>query len=100
MAESAPGSPSRAAASGASRARRRRVALAAIGVLYVLSVPWYREPGAAPTLWLGLPSWVTVAIACYVAVAVLNALAWSWTTVEDAPVGEGGASAAPGAERR
>ena len=48
----------------------------AIGVLFVLSVPWYRETGSPVALWFGLPDWVAVAIGCYVGVAVLNAAAW------------------------
>jgi hypothetical protein len=61
----------------------RRVCLALIGVLYVVSVPWYRESGEAPTIWLGLPDWVAVAVLCYVGVAVLNAFAWTATEVDD-----------------
>jgi len=56
--------------------------------LYVLSIPWYREAGALPAGgaaggWLGLPDWVGVALACYVAIAVLNSLAWALTEVSD-----------------
>ena len=29
-----------------------------IGLLYVISVPWYRETGAPLRIWLGLPDWV------------------------------------------
>ncbi len=61
----------------------RRVCLGLIGVLYVVSVPWYRESGQAPAIWLGLPDWVAVAVLCYVAVAVLNAFAWTATEVPD-----------------
>ena len=67
-------------------ARRLRTALLlAIGVLYVVSIPWYRTPGDAPELWLGLPGWVTVALGCYGAAALLNAAAWLLTRVEDEP---------------
>lgn len=62
----------------------RRLCLAAIGLLYVLSIPWYREGGSAPALWLGLPDWVAVALGCYVAVAVLNAVAWLATEIPEA----------------
>ena len=48
-------------------------------MLFVLSIPWYREGGAPGRLWLGLPDWVAVAIACYAGAAVLNSLAWSLT---------------------
>ncbi|MEM9176352.1 MAG: hypothetical protein AAGC67_14080 [Myxococcota bacterium] len=61
----------------------RRICLVLIGVLYVVSVPWYREGGQAPAIWLGLPDWVAVSVLCYGAVAVLNAIAWSATEVHD-----------------
>lgn len=61
----------------------RRICLALIGVLYVAAVPWYRESGQAPEIWLGLPDWVAVSVLCYVSVAVLNALAWAATEVRD-----------------
>ena len=73
------------------RARLRRALLAAIGVLYVVSIPWYRTPGAEPELWLGLPDWVAVAVGCYAAVAVLNAAAWLLSDVRDGADGEGAA---------
>jgi len=73
----------------AGRARLRRALLAAIGVLYVVSIPWYRTPGAEPELWLGLPDWVAIAVGCYAAVAVLNAAAWLLSDVRDGADGEG-----------
>ena len=76
--------------------RRRRVCLWAIGALFVLSVPWYREPGAAPEIWGGLPDWVAVSVLCYVAVAVLNAVAWLATDVPDDPDLETSASGSEG----
>lgn len=63
----------------------RRALLLLVAVLYVASIPWYRETGAAPAIWLGLPDWVTVALACYVVAAVANACAWLLTDIEDAP---------------
>jgi len=76
--------------------RFRLLLLAIIAVLYLISIPWYREAGEAPAIWLGLPDWVAVAIGCYFAAAVLNAVAWLLTDVPDAdpPVDptEGGAS--------
>ncbi len=64
--------------------RRLRIALLAVIVaLYVISVPWYREAGATPELWLGLPDWVAVALVCYVSVAVLNSAAWLLTELRD-----------------
>jgi hypothetical protein len=53
-------------------------------LLYALSIPWYREAGARPETWGGLPDWVAVALGCYVAIAVLNAIAWLLTDVPDA----------------
>ena len=65
------------------RARARTWLLVAIAVLYVVSVPWYRETGAPVSYLFGLPDWVAVALACYVAVAVLNSLAWMLTDMAD-----------------
>ncbi len=67
--------------------RLRRLLLVAIALLYAISIPWYREAGAPAEVWLGVPDWVLVALACYVAVAVLNALAWLLTDVRDEPPG-------------
>lgn len=66
----------------------RPFSLLAIVLLYVLSVPWYREPGAAPKIWFGLPDWVFVAVVCYVGVALFNGLAWLATDVVDEPEDE------------
>ena len=66
--------------------RRRRVRtglLWAIATLYVISIPWYRTTGEVPSLVGGLPDWVAVALGCYVAVAVLNAIAWLLTDISD-----------------
>jgi hypothetical protein len=71
----------------------RRWLLLAIVVLYGVSIPWYREGGTEAETWLGLPDWVAVAVACYLAIAVLNAIAWLGTEVldDDEPgAGEGG----------
>jgi len=73
----------------AARRRLRRVLLVSVGALYVASIPWYREPGATPRLWLGLPDWVTVALGCYVAAAILNAIAWALTEVPESSRDEG-----------
>lgn len=61
----------------------RRVLLVAVVLLYVASVPWYRDPGSPVEIWLGLPDWATVALGCYVGAAVLNALAWYRSDVTD-----------------
>jgi hypothetical protein len=93
-------------ASGADHRRRLRgLLLAAVGLLYLISVPWYRAADAAPPLWLGLPQWVTVAVVCYLAAACLNALAWWIAPVSDElggvgacderSVGRDGAAAGP-----
>ncbi len=63
----------------------RGLLLIAIGVLYVISVPWYRDTGAEVTLVFGLPDWVAWALACYVLVAVLNAIAWLLTDMGEEP---------------
>jgi multidrug efflux pump subunit AcrA (membrane-fusion protein) len=72
-----------------------------IAVLYIISVPWYREEEAPLRLWLGLPDWVAVALLCYVGVALVNAVAWSVAEIPDAVEASGrvGASDEPGAER-
>ena len=57
--------------------------LVAIAALFALSIPWYRPSGAHPSLVAGLPDWVSVALGCYVGVAVLNACAWMLTDVPD-----------------
>ena len=78
------------------RERLRRWLLAAIALLYALSIPWYRTTGAEPALILGLPDWVSVALGCYLGVALLNALAWLLTDVpEGEPEGEPPAAGEP-----
>ena len=77
------------------RARLRRALLIAIGALYLLSVPWYRQTGSAVTFIGGLPDWVALALACYVGVAVLNCAAWLLTEMpevepQEAPSGPPG----------
>jgi len=64
----------------------RALLLGAVVALYVLSIPWYRAPGAAPAVVGGLPDWVAVALGCYALAAILNAWAWLRTDVpDDAP---------------
>jgi hypothetical protein len=68
------------------RGRRRTVhivCMTLIALLYVLSVPWYRDDDAPLRLWLGLPDWVAVALVCYVGVAIVNAVAWAISDVSD-----------------
>lgn len=76
--------PALAALRSARRRLLRRTLLGAIAILYVISIPWYRETAAQPGVWWGLPDWVAVAVGSYAAVAVLNALAWLLTEVPDA----------------
>jgi hypothetical protein len=57
--------------------------LGVIALLYLASVPWYRESGASTPLWLGLPEWVSVAVVCYAGAAVLNAVAWLLTDIPE-----------------
>lgn len=81
----------------------RRILLIAIGFLYLLSIPWYREGGSESELLLGLPDWVATAILCYFAVAILNAMAWLWTEVPEDPEPEdasGSAGARGDADRQ
>jgi hypothetical protein len=56
-----------------------------IALLYIASIPWYRDTDAPLRLWFGLPDWVAVALLCYVGVAIVNAFAWLWTEVPDDP---------------
>ena len=67
--------------------RQRRVVhfvcMVLIVLLYIVSVPWYREADAPLRIWLGLPDWVAVALLCYVGVAIVNAVAWVVTEVPD-----------------
>jgi hypothetical protein len=72
----------------------RRVLLLVIAALYVFSIPWYRETGVEPAIWLGLPDWVAVALGCYVIAAIANACAWLLTDIEDSPSGSTGAASA------
>ena len=65
------------------RRSRRAICLSLIALLYVMSVPWYRDTQAPLRVWLGLPDWVAVALLCYVGVAVINAMAWSLSDVSD-----------------
>jgi hypothetical protein len=69
--------------------RSRLVLLCTIAVLYVISVPWYRDPDAELRIVFGLPDWAAVALACYVGVAVLNGFAWLRTEIDDDVEGEG-----------
>ena len=63
----------------------RRVLLMIIVILFIASIPWYRETGAVPEIVFGLPDWVATALGCYVLVAVLNCIAWLLTDVTDPP---------------
>ena len=73
---------------GTIRSRARTLLLVVIALLYVVSIPWYREAGSIPQIWWGLPDWVTVAVLCYLAVAVCNAGAWLLTDMPEEGDGE------------
>jgi hypothetical protein len=79
-----PRAPRPAPQTGRTRARIRNGLLGVIAVLYVVSVPWYRSADEPLRIVLGLPDWVAVAVLCYVAVAVLNSIAWWLTDIDDA----------------
>jgi hypothetical protein len=80
---------SRGESPGGDATRFRPVLLAAIAVLYALSIPWYRETGSVPGSFMGLPDWVAVALGCYIGVAVLNSIAWLLTDIPEAEVAPG-----------
>lgn len=67
----------------AGKQRLRGLLLTLIALLFVVSVPWYRETGEEVVMFFGLPEWVAVALGCYVGVAILNSLAWLLTDVID-----------------
>ena len=86
-----------------SKGRLRVLLFGAIGLLFLLSIPWYREANAAPPLLFGLPSWVAVAIGCYLGAACLNAIAWWIVPLSDhlpaaAEAGDDAARSRPGVE--
>ena len=71
-------------AEAARRSRLRALLLGAIGLLYLVSIPWYRAADAVPPLLLGLPNWVAIAVGCYLGAACLNAVAWWIAPLSDA----------------
>jgi len=81
------------------KARLRTALLVVIGLLYVVSIPWYRESGAEPAIVFGFPDWVAVSIGCYVAIAILNSIAWFLTEVSDPDPNEPPESPEPGGAR-
>jgi hypothetical protein len=79
-----PSTQSRAQSTASIRRRRLRVAsLVGVGIVYLVSIPWYRESGGALQLIAGLPDWVSVAFGSYCLAAVLNCFAWLLTDVDD-----------------
>ncbi len=54
-----------------------------MALCYLVSIPWYRSESQDVRVVLGLPDWVAIALGCYVAAALLNALAWLLTDVPD-----------------
>ena len=73
-----------------------------IGLLYVASVPWYRDADAPLRIVFGLPDWVAVAIGCYAAAACLNAAAWllrdSADEADSLDAAEGARESGPGGD--
>ena len=69
-----------------------------IWVVYVLlfaaSVPWYLPAGSPPRLWLGLPHWVVISLAAYLAVAGFTA--WVVARYWSVPAGPAQDGAEPG----
>lgn len=43
------------------------------GALLAISIPWYREPGSVPRIWLGIPDWALVSLLATLAVAGFTA---------------------------
>ena len=80
--------------------RLRGLLFAVVVLLYIASVPWYRSANAPVSLVFGLPDWVVTALACYFAIAVLNAFAWWLTEVPDRPEVPAEASAGAGRAER
>ncbi len=77
------------------RTRVRRVLLGLIALLYVASVPWYRDADAPLRIVFGVPDWVAVAIGCYALAACLNAAAWRLSDAsEETEAREGGRASA------
>ena len=60
----------------------RRALLCGVGLLFAISIPWYRGD-APPAKLFGLPDWVAVAILCYAAAAILNSAAWLLTDIPE-----------------
>jgi hypothetical protein len=74
-----------------SEGRRRLIhvsCMIVIALLYVVSVPWYRDVEQPLEIWFGLPDWVAVALLCYVGVAIVNGIAWSVVEVSDEVIDE------------
>ncbi len=45
-------------------------------ILLIMSVPWYRSDEQMSNTLFGFPEWVMVAIACYLAVTLINIGIW------------------------
>lgn len=61
----------------------RRIALIGIALLFLVAVPWFWKTTDEPEIVFGLPDWTAWALLCFVGVAVLNAVAWSFTDLDD-----------------
>ena len=58
---------------------------AIIGLLFVLSVPWYLPSETPVALWVGLPYWVVISLSISFAIAIFTAwvVARYWSDAED-----------------
>jgi len=61
------------------------LSLLGIALLFLAAVPWFREAGAEPEIVFGLPDWTAWTLLCFCGVAVLNAVAWWSTDLDDEP---------------
>ena len=66
----------------------RRSALIGIALLFLAAVPWFWGTTDTPEIVFGLPDWTAWALLCFVGVAVLNAVAWSFTNLDDDSEGD------------
>lgn len=67
---------------------------AVYALLFAASVPWYLPAGSPARLWLGLPHWVVISLAAYLAVALFTA--WVVARYWSVPEGRPHEGAAPG----
>tara|TARA_B100000029_G_C16916558_1_gene719768 strand:+ start:151 stop:366 length:216 start_codon:yes stop_codon:yes gene_type:complete len=66
----------------------RRGALIGIGLLFIMAIPWFWDPNEKPEIIFGLPDWAAWSLLCFIGVAVLNAISWTFTDL-DGDAGDG-----------